>query len=354
MMGRRPLRWLALLAALLTALALAQESYTVQPGDTLSAIARRYGVTVEALKERNRLSSSLIRPGQTLRIPGNAPSQVPGLPPGFRLHRLEPGDTLTSLAARYGLGEAALLAVNEDLVGEDGSFSGPSLRIPPRPGLLVTLAPGQDLLSLALAYGMAPSDLARANGLEGYKVSPGQRLFIPGHLPEARPVEPEERLATRAPRDARERLQEEVRAELAKAPMYLAAYRPSSRGLIWPLQGVISSGFGSRNLSVAGSTFHLGLDIVSPIGTPILAAQAGVVSRAGWGGHYGYVVYLDHEGGMQTRYAHLNRIDVSVGERVRQGDPLGVVGETGATTGPHLHFEVRISGRAVNPRDYLP
>jgi murein DD-endopeptidase MepM/ murein hydrolase activator NlpD len=84
------------------------------------------------------------------------------------------------------------------------------------------------------------------------------------------------------------------------------------------------------------------------------AARDGVVVKAGWGGTYGNVVYLDHGDGTQTRYAHLSRIDVQVGERLRQGDVLGLAGSTGASTGPHVHFELRFDGRAVDPLEYLP
>lgn len=128
---------------------------------------------------------------------------------------------------------------------------------------------------------------------------------------------------------------------------------PVGDGFVRPVSGAISSPFGWRSISVAGNRFHGGLDIAADPGTPVAAARGGIVVRAGWGGAYGYHVVLDHGGGWETRYAHLSRIDVSVGERLRQGVALGLVGSTGASTGPHLHFEIRLEGRALDPLAYL-
>lgn len=368
MNGARP-AILALLVSLLLPLLLvagAEGVYTVQPGDSLSRIAQRHGVTVAALQRQNGLTGTLIRPGQRLTVPGAAaPADpratlrpAPDLPPGFGLHRLEAGESLVAVATRYGLSETALLAVNADLV-TNGVPTASYLRVPPRPGLLVRTEESSDVLTLALAYGMAPSDLQRANGLSAPTVPAGRWIFVPGVLaprPESRPGQ-EAAVTPASPRE-RDRLAEQLLAELQRAPQRLAGYRPSERAgaFRWPLarRGVVSSSFGPRALSVAGSTFHTGLDIAVPVGTPILAVAPGVVTRAGWGGNYGYVVFVDHGGGMQTRYAHMSRIDVRPGERVQGGSPLGLVGETGSTTGPHLHFELRLGGRAVDPRGYLP
>lgn len=123
---------------------------------------------------------------------------------------------------------------------------------------------------------------------------------------------------------------------------------------LWPVRGRISSAFGWRNISVAGNRFHGGIDIAAPNGTPVAAARGGVIARSGWVGAYGYMVAIDHGDGWETRYAHLSRIDVREGERVAQGAVIGLVGSTGASTGPHLHFEVRHDGRALDPLAYLP
>ncbi len=142
-------------------------------------------------------------------------------------------------------------------------------------------------------------------------------------------------------------------AVLARASDLIVAIDRVGDGFVRPLEGPISSLFGWRSISVGGNRFHGGLDIVADTGTPVAAARGGIVTRTGWGGVYGYHVVLDHGAGWETRYAHLSRVDVTVGERVRQGGVIGLVGSTGASTGPHLHFEVRHEGRALDPLAYL-
>jgi len=98
---------------------------------------------------------------------------------------------------------------------------------------------------------------------------------------------------------------------------------------------------------------HTGVDIGGPSGAPIRAADSGVVVMAGWNGGYGNWTLIDHGGGLATGYAHQSSIGVSRGQRVGRGDVIGRVGSTGASTGPHLHFEVRVGGSPVNPLNYL-
>lgn len=141
---------------------------------------------------------------------------------------------------------------------------------------------------------------------------------------------------------------------LARAADLARAIEPAGTGFLRPIEGPISSPFGWRDVSVAGNRFHGGVDLVAPLGTPVRAARGGVVAFAGWAGAYGYAVYVDHEFGWQTRYAHLSRLDVRAGDRLRQGAVLGAVGSTGASTGPHLHFEVRFEGRALDPLGFVP
>jgi murein DD-endopeptidase MepM/ murein hydrolase activator NlpD len=90
------------------------------------------------------------------------------------------------------------------------------------------------------------------------------------------------------------------------------------------------------------------------MGTPVDAAASGTVAVAGVQNGYGNVVYIDHGNGLQTRYGHLSHIDVVVGQQIKRGERLGLVGSTGRSTGPHLHYEVRINNQPVNPRPYLP
>lgn len=118
--------------------------------------------------------------------------------------------------------------------------------------------------------------------------------------------------------------------------------------------GRLSSGFGKRTAPKRGaSTYHKGVDWATPTGTPVYASCGGTVTKAGWGSGYGYVVYITHPDGRQTRYAHLSKVLVSAGQTVSQGQKIALSGNTGVSTGPHLHFEILINGSQVNPLNYL-
>jgi murein DD-endopeptidase MepM/ murein hydrolase activator NlpD len=123
---------------------------------------------------------------------------------------------------------------------------------------------------------------------------------------------------------------------------------PSAAGFIWPCDGVVVSGFGMR-----WGRMHEGIDIGCAYGTPNRAAAAGTVIHAGWLGGYGNLVVVDHGNGLSTAYAHASSILVGVGQSVSQGQTVSLVGSTGNSSGPHLHFEVRINGVAVDPLPYL-
>lgn len=121
---------------------------------------------------------------------------------------------------------------------------------------------------------------------------------------------------------------------------------------IWPVRGTITSNFGGRNLW-GSYDFHLGIDIGCPTGTSIKAADGGTVIKAGWNGSYGNLVAIRHDNGIITYYAHNSSILVSVGQKVYQGQIIAKAGMTGNADGPHCHFEVRVNGTSVNPRNYL-
>jgi murein DD-endopeptidase MepM/ murein hydrolase activator NlpD len=145
------------------------------------------------------------------------------------------------------------------------------------------------------------------------------------------------------------RLETEMRAH--EALLRERGYTPS----IWPIVGKLESGFGGRRNPFGGSgyEFHSGQDIDAPHGTPVVAGASGMVTFAGWQNGYGQLVVIDHGGGLSTRYGHLSHIDVDLGKVVTRGEFLGKVGSTGRSTGPHLHYEVRINDEPVNPLQYL-
>ncbi|BCJ86562.1 M23 family metallopeptidase [Effusibacillus dendaii] len=125
---------------------------------------------------------------------------------------------------------------------------------------------------------------------------------------------------------------------------------------IWPTGSrTISSDFGYR-LDPFDNTYslHTGLDIAGSYGSPVQATADGVITEAGWDGGYGICIMVDHGNGIVTRYGHLSAVDVKTGQTVKKGDTIGRIGSTGRSTGPHLHYEITVSGNLVNPVKYLP
>jgi len=119
-------------------------------------------------------------------------------------------------------------------------------------------------------------------------------------------------------------------------------------------EGEVMSGFGVRiDPFLSRPAMHTGLDLRAEIGDPILVTANGTVTAAGWSGGYGKMVEVDHGNGFVTRYGHMSEIDVKVGQPVKSGQSLGKVGTTGRSTGPHLHYETRIDGEAVDPQRFL-
>jgi murein DD-endopeptidase MepM/ murein hydrolase activator NlpD len=327
----RPQRGLRalLVVAVATCLAVgAAQGYAVvvvQPGDALGSIAQRYGIGVEALSEANGLADVLIRPGDVLHAPlqearGGLAEPAPAPPPGFRRHTLAAGETLSSVTSRYGISITALVGANPDLSSLDRLPVGVELLIPPGEGLLVGLEYGMDLMDLLAAHGADPIAVARANQIRSpFDLQPGMLLFLPGVEPTA----------------ALERL---------------AAVRELENTYVWPLHGRLTSYFGRRNLGLGTSTFHRGLDIAAPTGSTIVAARSGTVTFAGWSTQgYGNLVKIRHAGGAESWYAHASRILVRVGQSISQGEPIALVGSTGISTGPHLHLEIHVAGRAIDP-----
>ena len=153
---------------------------------------------------------------------------------------------------------------------------------------------------------------------------------------------------------AREILKEEIVMDAVPKIMKRGTKIPPT--YIKPIYGGRkSSGFGRRSAPTKGaSTYHKGVDWATPTGTAVYASCGGTVAKAGWGSGYGYVVYINHEDGKQTRYGHLSKVLVSVGQTVKQGDKIALSGNTGVSTGPHLHFEILVNGTQVDPLKYVP
>lgn len=201
-------------------------------------------------------------------------------------------------------------------------------------GATHTVRKGDTLYRIAKAYGVDPMELLEVNDLaDARALKPGMEIFVPGAL---RPVDVPPPPAGAAP---------DPEPELA-APRP----KPAEAKLDWPVRGVLYSRFGIRQ-----GARHDGIDIAAPEGTVVHAAAAGVCIYAGQQAGYGSLVILRHDAlGVVTLYAHARELLVAEGEKVAAGAPVAKVGQSGRTTGPHLHFEVREGTRPRNPLFFLP
>ncbi len=250
-------------------------------------------------------------------------------------YTVEPGDSLWLIAQTYDTDLDTLLALNPDqksTVLQPGQV----LKVVPHfVGSVHLTELGETLAEISEAYDLSVDAIVAANDLPSANdVAVNTLLLLPGA--KARPA----RLQL-ASRSASRRVNESASHSRSTA---------ISLGWTWPIIGGLhSSEFGSR-----WGGFHSGMDIAVPVGTPAAVVADGTVTFAGWDGGYGYSVMIDHGGGVETRYAHASKVLVTEGQAVTQGDQVILVGSTGNSTGPHLHFEVLINGVAQNPREYLP
>ncbi len=135
-----------------------------------------------------------------------------------------------------------------------------------------------------------------------------------------------------------------------------AVMNPTFLPSVWPHVGKINNEFGFRRNPFGGRTyeFHPGMDIDGERGEQVLAPANGTVIKAAYTGGYGNMIEIDHGNGLTTRYGHLSKIEIAVGDTVTRGELIGLIGSTGRSTGPHLHFELRFNARSINPRHFLP
>lgn len=135
-----------------------------------------------------------------------------------------------------------------------------------------------------------------------------------------------------------------------------AAVDPAFLPSVWPHQGKINNEFGFRRNPFGGRSyeFHSGMDIDGERGDLVIAPSGGTVIKAGWSGGYGNMLEIDHGNGLTTRYGHLSKIEVGVGDQITRGQLVAYVGSTGRSTGPHLHYELRLNDKSINPRHVLP
>lgn len=226
---------------------------------------------------------------------------------------------------------------------------------------------GETLYRIARTYGIALPDLMETNGIDDpAQLAVGQELFVPGAArvlevppaplpgaPAGPEVVPSPPAASKAggPPPGRARDAPREPAPPAREPEPVARETPVARppsGFAWPLKGVLYGRYGVRD-----GRRHDGIDLAAPEGTRVGAAADGEVIYVGEQSGYGRIVILRHAGGLVSLYAHMRRALVDEGERVERGDAVGEVGQTGRTSGPHLHFEIRDGTRPRNPLLYL-
>ena len=210
-----------------------------------------------------------------------------------------------------------------------GCASQTTISKPRLQGTYHVVTPGETLFRIGKAYGISYQELARVNGIkDAGQIRVGQRIFVPGAT---HPL-PVETITPTEPTPAEPILPE-----------------PGFDTFLWPVNGMINSGFGPR-----GSSFHDGIDIGAPEGTPILAIEAGEVIYSDQLRGYGNMVIVRHAGGVVSVYAHNEANLVREGQTVARGEVVAKVGSTGRVSGPHLHFEIRRNNAAQDPVRYLP
>ncbi len=248
----------------------------------------------------------------------------------IRLYTVQKGDTVLAIAEKFGLRPETVQWANPTVAkNPDRLQIGDELAIPPVNGVLHAVTNGDTLSKIASAYDVDVEDIVAyaPNQLDNTaaNLSVGTQIMVPDGV----------RRTTTQP----------VVQTYTEQSVPVASL--GSGAFTWPTAG---------NVSQQPWSGHMAIDISSWTGATVTAADAGVVrlSTGGWNGGYGNHIIVDHGNGFQTLYAHLNSIWVNVGETVDQGTPIGSVGNTGNSTGPHLHFEVRYQGARRNPLSYLP
>jgi murein DD-endopeptidase MepM/ murein hydrolase activator NlpD len=251
---------------------------------------------------------------------GKEASALPPAPIALEMasYTVRSGDSLASIARRFGLNVDSIISAN-GITSSSSVRSGTQLRIPNIDGLLHKVRPGDSLAAVAKRYKADTTKIVDANDLGSSRLVVGQSLFIPGaRLPPA------------------------------------AITQALGQRVAWPARGPLSSYFGYRPDPFTGvRRFHAGIDIVVDAGTQVRAAMAGKVADVGYNGNYGNYIIINHADGFQTLYGHLSSASAVVGSAVEQGAVIGLSGNTGYSTGPHLHFGLFKRSLALNPLKFL-
>ncbi len=234
------------------------------------------------------------------------------------IYKVKNGDTLSGIAKKFGLNIGTIISFNN--ISNARSMSiGAKLKIPNFNGLLYTVKSGDSLSRISKQYNISLNNLLDWNNIESSLLKKKQTLFLPGA-----------ELSTKELNDIIGQL------------------------FICPTAGRLTSGFGWRNSPFTGvREMHRGIDLANSLGTKIVAAREGRVSKIGYDPIYGNFIIISHNDGFHTLYGHLKTIHVSKGTYVKQGQTIAAMGVTGLSTGSHLHFSIFKNGKAINPLIYL-
>ncbi|MDR2304827.1 MAG: M23 family metallopeptidase [Treponema sp.] len=233
-------------------------------------------------------------------------------------YKVRRGDSVSRIAAKYSLSMDAIIAGNS-IRNARRLREGENLRIPNMDGIPYTIRKGDTLEKVSKNMGVPLEAILDANDIQNDTIAAGTQLFIPG-------------------------------AKMKKEDLHLAM----GDAFIYPVRGRLTSGYGWRNDPISGvRRYHAALDLAVPEGTTVKASMDGRISTVGYNPTYGRYIIVSHGSGFQTMYAHLSNVLVKQNAWVLQGAKIGESGNTGYSTGPHLHFAMYKNGRAVNPLDYL-
>lgn len=288
-------------------------------------------------------------------------------------YKVKKKDTIPAIAKRYGIKQDTILMNNKDALNNKMKV-GDTITFPSIDGLYYKLEKNDTLAKIAKKYGISVVDIVDYNNINPKKLKAGSTIFLKGvTLQKYKDVEGRLIAAQQAKEDKKKNKNKEKEQEKEKPEKppkgtkgsppppppednddggRSAAY--SGAGFAYPVRYAgVSSPFGNRYHPVLKRyILHTGVDLVAKY-VPLRAAKAGVVTFAGNMSGYGKIIIIRHDNGYETRYAHLSVISTNVGEHVNQGDLIGKTGNSGRTTGAHLHFEIRQNGVPKNPMKYL-
>ena len=281
-------------------------------------------------------------------------------------YKVQKKDTPQAIARKFGLKTDTILLNNES-VRNKKMKPGDTLTFPSVDGMYYKIQKGDTLAKIAKKYGISVVDIVDNNNINPKRLKAGTELFLKGvTLKKVKELEEKAVAAQQAKEDKKDKKKSKNKEKVPAVDTGSSGtgssaedndnqnYSSGGAGFIYPVRYAgISSPFGNRYHPVLRRyILHTGVDLVAKY-VPLRAAKAGVVTFAGNMSGYGKIIIINHGNGYETRYAHLSVISTNVGEHVNQGDLIGKTGNSGRTTGPHLHFEIRVNGVPKNPMKYI-